>query len=57
MQKYTFTYFFNHSKFGFSNEITVTGNDLLNALKLAENQIIERFGENNFKKFTFKLKN
>jgi hypothetical protein len=57
MQKFTFTYFFNHSKFGFSNEITVTGNDPLNALKLAENQIIEHFGAKNFKKFTFKLKN
>jgi hypothetical protein len=57
MQKYTFTYFFNHSKFGFSNEITVTENDPLNALKLAENQIIDHFGAKNFKKFTFKLKN
>ena len=45
MQKYTFIYFFNHSKFGFSNEITVTENDPLNALKLAENQIIDHFLE------------
>lgn len=57
MQKYTFTYFFNHSKFGFSNEITVTENDTINALKLAENKIIETFGSKDFKKFTFKLKN
>ena len=57
MQKYTFTYFFNHSKFGFSNELTVMENDPLNALKLAENQIIAHFGEKNFKKFTLKLKN
>jgi hypothetical protein len=57
MQKYTFIYFFNHSKFGFSNELTVMENDPLNALKLAENKIIEHFGEKNFKKFTLKLKN
>ena len=57
MKKYTFTYFFNHSKFGFSNELTVMENNALNALKLAENKIIEHFGANNFKKFTLKLKN
>ena len=57
MQKYTFTYFFNHSKFGFSNELTVMENDALNALKLAENNLKNHFGEKNFKKFTLKLKN
>ena len=57
MQKYTFIYFFNDSKFGFSNEVTLIEKDTINALKLAENKIIETFGSKYFKKFTFKLKN
>ena len=57
MEKFTFIYFFNHSKFGFSNEVTVIENDAIKALKLAENKIIETFGSKDFKKFTFKLKN
>jgi hypothetical protein len=57
MQKFTFIYYFNHSKFGFSNEITILENNSLNALKIAENKIIDTFGIKDFKKFTFKLKN
>lgn len=57
MQKFTFIYYFNHSKFCFSNDITILENNALNALKIAENSIINTFGNKDFKKFTFKLKN
>ena len=57
MQKFTFIYYFNHSKFSFSNEITILENNSLNALKIAQNSIIDTFGSKDFKKFTFKLKN
>ena len=57
MKNYTFIYFFNHSKFGFSNELTIKMQpNEETALNNAKNQVSEVYGSKMLKKFTFKLK-
>ena len=57
MKNYTFIYYFNSSKFSFSNEITIkTQPDETTALNNAKNQVSEVYGSKMLNKFTFKLK-
>ena len=54
MKSYRIEYTFKHSKFGFQNSITVKALTLDEALKDAEKQVIETYGEHNRKRFSYK---
>lgn len=56
MKKYTVIYFFNHSKMGFSNEITVQAINETDALEKAKNDVSGCYGSSMLKRFSFKLK-
>ena len=52
----TIVYFFNHSKMGFSNEITVEAICNEMAMDKAKLAISECYGSSMLKKFSFKIK-
>lgn len=55
LPKYRIEYFFNHSKFGFSNSITVSAVNQKEARDKAKNEVGKCYGVEQVKKrFTFK---
>jgi len=53
-KEFKILYNFNHSKFGFQNQITVYAKDLDSAIEKARQACLETYGEKMVKKFTFK---
>jgi hypothetical protein len=56
-KNFTIIYFFNSSKFSFSNEITINTINEVKALQEAKKEVSFCYGSKMLKKFTFKLKN
>ena len=56
VKKVTIIYFFNHSKMGFSNEITVDAINDEQAIDKAKYEIACVYGSKMLPRFTFKLK-
>ena len=56
IKKVTVIYFFNHSKMGFSNEITVDAINDEQAIDKAKYEVAGVYGTKMLPKFTFKLK-
>lgn len=54
MKKYRIDYTYNHSKMVFQNSITVTANTVDEAIVKAQTEVKECYGENQYKRFTFK---
>lgn len=48
------TYFFNHSKMGFSNSVTVNAISIEDAMQKAQKEVAMCYGSSMLKKFTFK---
>ena len=48
------TYFFNHSKMGFSNSVTVNAISIEDAMQKAKDAVSGVYGSSMLKKFTFK---
>lgn len=53
-QPYRVVYFFNHSKMGFSNSITVEAINPDQAIEKAKHEVACVYGSGMLKKFTFK---
>ena len=56
MKKITVTYFFHHSKMGFSNQITVDALNEEHAIENAKREVAMAYGSGMLKRFTFKIK-
>jgi len=56
IKKVKVIYFFNHSKMGFSNEITVDAISNEQALDKAKYEVSGVYGSGMLKKFSFKIK-
>lgn len=56
VKKVTIVYFFNHSKMGFSNEITVDAINDEQAIDKAKHEVAGVYGSNMLRRFTFQLK-
>ncbi len=56
IKKVTVIYFFNHSKMGFSNEITVDAISNDNAIDRAKYEVASVYGSKMLPRFSFKLK-
>jgi hypothetical protein len=56
VNKVTIVYFFNHSKMGFSNEITVDAICNEQALDKAKDAVSGCYGSSMLKRFSFKIK-
>lgn len=54
MKSYIILYNYNHSKFGFQNQITVVASSENEALNIAKNKCIETYGQKQIKRFSFK---
>ena len=54
MKKYRIIYTYNRPKFGFNNSVTVTALNVDEAIKEAKNKVLECYGENESKYFSFK---
>lgn len=54
MKRYTITYFFNHSRMGFSNQITVEATNEEQAREKARAEVSQTYGSKMLKRFTFK---
>lgn len=53
-KKISITYFFNHSKMGFSNSVTVEAISIEDAMNKAKKEVAMCYGTAMLKKFTFK---
>ena len=54
IKKYRIDYYFKHPKMDFSNSITVTAQNVDEAIETARKEVKECYGESNFKNFSFK---
>ncbi len=54
IKKYTILYYFNHSKMGFSNSITLTALNVDAAIEQAKKEVEMCYGSQMIKKFSFK---
>ncbi len=52
--KYQVTYFFNHSKMGFSNSVTVEALSIDHAIENAKQAVKDCYGSKMLPRFTFK---
>ncbi len=52
---YKVTYLFNHSKMGFSNQVTVIALNEKHAIENAMKEVSEVYGSKMLNRFTFKL--
>lgn len=53
-KQYRILYYFNHSKMGFQNSITITALNVDDAIKDAEKQVSEVYGSKMLPRFSFK---
>ena len=56
LKKITVIYFFNHSRMGFSNEITVDAFTDEHAVLLTKKELCGVYGSNMLPRFSFKIK-